>query len=342
MSHRPLYAKKNHRWWLWGILLATAVVLWRYYVFSPEKIIEKSELKNKVFEARVEEVIAPKSGVKAYLLQEKSNPIVSVEFIFANSGSIRDIKKGTANFVAEMLTEGAGDLDAQNFKEKLEDYAINIVYDVDKDDFSGSLLTIKENLPLAIKLLRDTLMAPRLEVEDVARIKSKILQNIEYMREKPQGRLLEAVNKEIFGNHSYAYNVLGKKEAVQEINVTDLREFIKDNLVKDRLFVGIAGDISKSEAEFLIDDVFADLGQTTNGKEIENPKIDYSARNIDVEDIKLPQILTMITAPSVARLDRDFYPLYVANYIFGGAGLYINVFVKESSSIVGRFCDNTG
>ena len=323
MSHKPLYAKKRHRWWLWVLIVGVLLLgVWRYYfVFDPQKIIDNSELKDRTFATEVIEITAPKSGIKAYLMPEKSNPIVSMKFIFANSGSVRDVKKGTANFVASMLTEGTESLNSHNFKEKLEEYAISIEYGAGKDDFSGSLLTLKENLPLATKLLHETLFASRMEVEDFVRVKGQILRNLEYLREKPQYRLHKAVRKEIFGMHPYAYNVSGTTESVKTIEISDLRAFINDNFVKNSLYIGIAGDITKEKAETLIDDVFAGLPEKSEVLEIDSPEIDYSARNINIEDETLPQVLSAIVAPSVSRLDRDFYPLYVANYVFGGAGL---------------------
>ena len=323
MSHRPLYAKRHHRRWLW-LLFAVLVIFWgwRYYfVFNPQKIIENSEFKNKSFASEVVEITAPKSGIKAYWMQEKSNPIVSMSFVFANSGSVRDVKRGTANFVAAMLTEGNEQLSSQSFKEKLEEYAIGISFSADKDDFSGSMVTLKENLPLAKDLLHKALVAPRMDETDFVRIKNQILQSLEYLREKPQHRLRELTNKEIFGDHAYAYEPLGQTNDIKTISVEGLRAFIKGNLTRDRIYAGIAGDISREEAEKLIDEVFADLPEKGNDKEVIIPEIDFSAREVDTVDEKLPQVLTAIVAPSVERLDRDFYPLYIANYVFGGAGL---------------------
>ena len=323
MTHRPLYAKKHHgRWVVLLIAVAATYAIWKsFFVFDADKIIENSELKNKSFASDVAEIVAPKSGIKAYWMQETSNPIVSMSFVFANSGSVRDEKKGTANFTASMLSEGTEKLNSQSFKEKLEDYAISISFGADKDDFSGSMVTLKENLRLATDLLHDAVVAPRMDEADFIRTKNQILQSLDYLRERPQHRLNEAVNKEIFGSHAYANEVLGKTADVKGMSIADLKTFIKNNLTKDRLYVGVAGDISREEVEKLIDDIFNDLPEQGSDKEIKAPSVDFSARAVNVEDSKLPQVLSAVVAPSVPRLDRDFYPLYIANYVFGGAGL---------------------
>lgn len=47
--------------------------------------------------------------------------------------------------MASLLTDGAGDLDSQAFKEEMESNAIGISFSAGKDDFSGALLTTKDN-----------------------------------------------------------------------------------------------------------------------------------------------------------------------------------------------------
>ena len=323
MTHKPLYAKKHHRYWLLIliIIVALSVLGKKFFVFDADSIIEKSELKNRSFANKVVEITAPKSGIKAYWMAEKSNPIVSMSFIFAGSGSIQDDKKGTANFTAAMMTEGNDELSSNDFKEKLEEYAISIAFSANKDDFVGSMVTLKENLPLAADLLHKALVAPRMDENDFVRTKGQLLQSLDYMMEKPQYRLKKKVNQEVFGSHAYAYDVIGVTSDVKGISVADMRSFMANKLTKDRVYVGIAGDITQTEAEELIDNVFADLPEKGNDKKLEVPNIDFSARVVNVEDNELAQVLTTIIAPSVARLDRDFYPLYVANYVFGGAGL---------------------
>lgn len=324
MSRKPYYARKTRRWPLWLLIIAGGWGAWNFFFsFNPQKIVDQSELKRQTFNAKVEEITAPKSGIKAYLMTEKSNPIVSMNFIFADSGSAYDRsgRKGLSGLTAQMMSEGAGKLDRQQYKEELEAYAIDIEYDAGKDDFSGKLLTIKDNLPQAKKLLMLTLYEPRFEKGDLERLQQQTLQAVDHLLEKPAGRLAEFSGKAVFHNHPYADGVLDVRKDIKSISDSDMRQFIKNRLTKGNLYIGIAGDISKEEAENLVDEVFGGLENEKNLPVLPVPETDFSFRQENIEEDDLPQVLTSVAAPAVPRLSKDFYPLYIANYIFGEAGL---------------------
>lgn len=324
MSRRPYYARKHRRWPLWLAITAAACGAWSlFFSFDSQKIIEQSELKAHTFTAKVEEITAPKSGLKAYLMTEKSNPIVSVNFIFADSGSAYDRpgKKGLSGLTAQMMSEGAGHLDRRRYKDELENYATDIEYEAGQDDFGGSLLTLKENLEPAKKLLALTLYEPRFDKEDLERLQRQTVQAVDRMMEKPNGRLAEFAGKAVFQNHPYAGGALEVRKDVKNVSDADMRKFIRERLTKDVLHIGIAGDISKAEAEAFVDDVFGGLEAERPQSGLSAPETDFSFREEMLEEDDLPQVLTAVFAPAVPRLNKDFYPLYIANYVLGGAGL---------------------
>ena len=323
MTHRPLYAKKHHPFRFFLLFAVILLVLWYFYPnFTPSYINEQSPLKNRSFSGTTKEITGPKSGLKAYFLAENSNPIIAIHFVFEGAGSISDPKNmhGLANLSAQMLTEGTGDLNSQHFKEELENYAIEISYSADLDNFSGQMLTTKENLARAIKLLRSTLISPRLEIKDLLRIQQQIATIIDRNKENPNEQLQQKNSQIVFANHPYATPIIGLKNDITKITANDIRNFITNNLAQDNLFIGIAGDLNTEEAEKIIDDIFTDISPKNNTIRPEVPVIDYSTGRTDIAE-KLPQILTKITTEGVSRQSKEFYPLYIANYIFGGSGL---------------------
>ena len=61
--------------------------------------------------------VVSKKGIEAWLVEDHSRPILSLQFGFAG-GTVDDPegKPGVATFVAGMLDEGAGDLDPRPFR----------------------------------------------------------------------------------------------------------------------------------------------------------------------------------------------------------------------------------
>lgn len=66
------------------------------------------------------EQIESSKGIKAWLVEEHSVPLVAVRFAFAG-GALQDPpgKEGLTSMVAALLMEGAGPLSGEAFKERL-------------------------------------------------------------------------------------------------------------------------------------------------------------------------------------------------------------------------------
>lgn len=326
MSHRPLYKKSPHC----GIkiflvmLLGIALALTAYERlagFHAQEIVDNSILKAKTFAAPVQEVVSGR-GIKAYLLEDKTNPIISVSFLFENGGWAHDRadRQGAAKMAAAMLGEGAGKYNSQAWKEALESKAIGISFSAGKDDFSGSLLTTTENAPQAFEMLRLALTAPRFDQADIDRVRALMLEVLRRQKEHPANELGLMFEEELFRGHPYGRNPAGDPAAIRKLGRTDLEEAVQARLAKDNLIVGIAGDIDAAAASKMLDDVFGSLAEKARTAALAAPEPVFNGVTEQVSR-RSGQNIVRFAAPGAARSDADFYPLFIANYIVGGSGL---------------------
>jgi zinc protease len=289
--------------------------------FDPEEIVKKSILKDKTFETNVVEIVS-ENGIKAYLFEDHTIPIISIDFLFKNSGISYDEAgyEGIGNMVSALLTEGAGDLDNDKLKEELELYAIGISFGVDFDDFKGSLLTLSENKEKAYNLLNLALTKPRFDDENAALAKQRMNFALRMQSERPDSVLGLEFAKNIYGRHPYSRNPVGQKQAIAKITRKDMQNYIKENLTTDKLVVGISGDITPDEAGKVLDKIFQGLKKEGLNKEISAADIVFDGRDVEIKR-KSAQNIAIFANRALERTDTDFYPLYVVNYIFGEAGL---------------------
>lgn len=325
---RRYYHKNSSYGWLWKFLFAAAVVYgiyWtydRYFVFHAETILANSIVKEKDFATEIVEVVSPQKKIKAYLFQDTTNPIISINFLFKNAGLASDGDKevGISNMVSALLRDGAGDLNSQQFKEALETKAISISFSADMDDISGSLLTTKDNAEEAYRLLNMVLTQPRFEAEDIERVKAQMLNALKRQREHPSSVLELEVAKEIFDAHPYARNPVGEAEDIARVDKPMLDDFVKNHLTKNNLMVGIAGDVSPEEAGKLVDKIFGNIPDTGRIIFVRSADVNFDGREKNI-NLKSPQTVSVFANKAIARTHPDFYPLYIANHIFGGSGL---------------------
>ena len=307
-----------------GLLFISGSYIYRqYFRFNPEKILSESVLREKTFSAQPVEVVSPRHKIKAYLIEEKNAPIISMSFMFKGAGRTSDDKsqQGISGVVAAMLTEGTQNLTSQELKEKLEDNAIGISFFANLDDFSGNMITTTEHQEEAYKLLKDILTSPRFDEEDLARIKLQLQKAFLLQKEHPQSILNLQFSEYIYGEHPYGRNPLGQWSDINKLTPQDLAKFMQTHLSQSNLLIGVAGDISPEALSVILDNVFGSLPQNTAIDFVRNPEIDFNMADKNIEYATGGQNISRIAAKGVSRSDADFYPLYVANHILGGSGL---------------------
>ena len=267
----------------------------------------------------VERVKTP-GGLEAWLVQDNSNPIVTMRFAFRGGAALDPKGKvGLANLVASTMDEGAGNLDSQSFQKTLEDKAIRIRFDAGLDNFGGRLQTLVRNQDKAFDLLRLALNAPRFDTEPVERIRSQILVGLKQDEESPHSIAGKAMREALYGGHPYGRPADGIPDSVKAITADDLRAFVTQRLTRDTLVIGIVGDITPAKLAELLDATFGTL--PAQGTDWRLPKIraNTDGRTIVINK-DVPQSAILFADQGLLRDDPDFYAAYVMNHVLGGGG----------------------
>lgn len=268
--------------------------------------------------ATVEEVVSD-LGIRAYLVQEPSIPLIATSIRFAGGSATDPVgKEGRAYMIAGLLDEGAGEYDSQQFRSELEDNAIKLSFDADRDSFSGTLTTLSENRDHAFELMRLALIDARLDDEPIERIRNQILSSLARRQSDPDYVGARAWFGRVFEGHPYGRPTRGTPETIAGLAKTDFQAFIQERLAKDNLTIGVAGDITPDELKLLLDRTFGDLPDTSQASGVEDvaPKVGFR----DVIDMAIPQSVVTFGTSGLPRSHPDYYAAYVANYILGGGG----------------------
>ena len=267
---------------------------------------------------KVEQVTSP-GGIQAYLVSEPSIPFLSMSIHFKGGSALDPSgKDGLAYMVSGLLDEGAGALDSQAFRTELEDLAIQLSFDAQRDGFTGELKTLTEHRDRAFELLRLALSAPRFDAEPVERIRNQIAASLRRSSEDPDYLASLTWFETAFAGQPYGRPVRGTVESVAGLEVADLRGFVARRLAKDNLIIGVAGDVGAAELGVLLDRAFGDLPATSAPFELA-AMTPQGGRTI-VEHRDVPQSQMIFGEAGLARDDPDYYAAYVVNHVLGGGG----------------------
>lgn len=267
----------------------------------------------------IREVVTPK-GVKAWLVEDKTIPLIAMNFAF-RGGSAADPegKDGLAHFLSGMLDEGAGDLDSAAFQQRVQAKSIKFSFDAGRDEFRGSLQTLSEHRDEAFDLLRLALTSPRFDQEPLERIRGQILLDVQQDSESPEDIASDAWMKTAFGSHPYGRKTKGSLEGLKAVEREDLKALVGRMFAKDGLLISVVGDIDEQTLVRLLDEAFGDLQdtssmpQTPEAEAVRGPRIEVIKRDI-------PQSVIQFGLRGIKRDDPDFIAAYVMNFVLGDGG----------------------
>lgn len=266
------------------------------------------------------QVVKSKSGVEAWLVEDHSLPIISLDMGFIGSGSVNDPmnKQGLSRLVSNTMDEGAGKYDSQAFQKRLSDKSISLYFSSGRDNFSVSLKTLSKNKDLAFELLDVALNEPRFDEEPVERMRQANLSRIKSSLSKPDWLAARLMNDRIYGSDVYGQNSGGSLTSMAAITIEDLKEFTKNQIGKNRVKLSVVGDITAKELSQRIDEVFADMPEVNPAHKTEDVALDLTKNYIHEMDI--PQSSVIIVGQGIDRFDPDYQAAKVTNFILGGGG----------------------
>lgn len=265
----------------------------------------------------IEKIVSP-SGIPAWLVREQTVPLVTLNYAF-HGGSSQDAadKSGTANLTADLLDEGAGDLDSKAFHERMENHAIELGFRVGRDEFHGSLRALNEHRDEAFELLRLALTAPRFEAEAVERVRSQELSGLQRDTTNPNNIASNQWWAAAFPGHPYGRESKGTLETLPRVTVEDMRDYVRRVFARNELTISIVGDVDVKTAGQLIDRAFGSLPAKNDLKPVAEAKPSGAGRRI-VINLDVPQAVMNFGGLGLARNDPDFMAGYIVNHILGG------------------------
>jgi len=268
---------------------------------------------------KIQKVIS-KKGIEAWLVEDHSRPILSMNFAF-EGGSVQDPedKPGVSTFVSGMLDEGAGDLDSEAFQNKLEDLAAKMSFHASYDHMIGSFQALTDNRDESLKLLQLALTSPHFKPEDVDRIREQLIASLKVEEKDPDKVAAREWFKLAFGSHPYGRPTGGTLESVASIKPEDLHAYVKRIFARDHLKVSVVGDIDPETLSAALDKVFGDLPEKAQIKPVAEVSWHNGSRQ-RILQMPNPQSVVQFGFQGLKRADPDFIPAYILNYIVGGGG----------------------
>jgi zinc protease len=275
------------------------------------------------------------AGIKAWLVQDKSAPAVSLAFSFAGgTASDPEGQLGVTTLMATLLTDGAGTLTSQAFRERQEDAAASVSFGASLDRLGGSLRVLSANREEGFELLRLALTQPRFDADMIEQRRAQIIASINQANQRPGSVAARTLMQTEFAGHPYANDPDGTPDDLKKLSQQIIRQRAQSLLIRNGLIVAAVGDIDEADLARLLDRTFGSLPIGVPPPLPTEWKPPTKARTVVVER-PVPQSTALLALPGVSRDDPDWYAALIMNHILGGSGQQSRLFseVREKRGL---------
>jgi zinc protease len=265
----------------------------------------------------VKEVTTP-LGLKAWLVEDKSTPVVALAFSFAG-GSARDgeTQKGVTSLAASLLTDGAGPFDAQAFKQRQEESSVSLSFGASLDYVGGSMRLLSAKRDEAFELLRLAVSEPRFDADRFEQRRAQAIAQINQADQRPASVAQRTMMATVFAGHPYANNASGVRETLRSLTAEDVRQRAARLLNRQGLVIVAVGDIDGAELARQLDRAFGGLPAGTAEPPLPDWAPPSKPRTVSI-DRPVPQASMLVALPGMLRPDPDWHAAVVMTHILGG------------------------
>ncbi|SHE79627.1 zinc protease [Microbulbifer donghaiensis] len=201
------------------------------------------------------------NGLRVVLAERHDTPVVFMNLQFRSGAAADGDKPGLASVAAQMLSEGAGDLDGLEFSAREEELGASIGAGSGLDYNNITFSALKSQLEPSLKLFASVVMEPSFPETDLAREKSNRIDSIAQEKAQPQGLALRELPPLLFGKeHPYGSPLTGSGtvEGIEAVTRADLVQFHSTWVRPDNATLTIVGDVKRDEIKSLLNQTLGD------------------------------------------------------------------------------------
>lgn len=264
------------------------------------------------------------SGARVYFVENHALPMLDISVEFA-AGSSMDTKEksGAASLTQHLLNLGTSNLSEDDIANALADVgaALGGYFDADRAGLTLRTLSNNRERRQALDIFSSILQHPEFSNDILSREKTRMIAGIKESSTKPGYIADRTLMRMLYGDHPYAMNDAGEIETIETIQRDDLISFYQRYYGAHNAVIAMIGDIDKQEAVRIADLLTQNL-----------PKLSEKNKNTSIPPVKNPQggierithpatqSHILLAYPGLRRIDPDYFPLLVGNYILGGGG----------------------
>lgn len=273
------------------------------------------------------------NGIKVVLVPDNSNPVIS--FRIASLGGKRfetEQTEGIMNFIARMLTKGAGNMTEFDIARRVDDMGGSLEGFSGFDSFGLYGTFFSRYADQALELLSQLYTDPTFPQDKLDRERELIINDIKTEPDEPTKYAVNILYGTVFPTFPYGFDKLGTLATVSGFNADELRQTYRRFAVSSNTVITAVGYMDPQKLFDRINEHFGKLPK----KPLEMPQVPAQDRleKLTEKIIHMPRAKAHLAIGFNATTfsEPDRYPLDVLSNLLAGQGgrLFRELRDKES------------
>jgi predicted Zn-dependent peptidase len=152
-------------------------------------------------------------------------------------------KMGVSHMLEHMVFKGTPTRSAKDLALALETLGGSLDAYTAREHTAYQAKVLDEHLPQAADVLADLVFRPVLRASDLALEKKVVLEEISTVDDTPDDLVFELHNTQLWGTHPYGFQILGTRETVGALGVSDLRALHSRAYHPEQIVFAAAGNV---------------------------------------------------------------------------------------------------
>ncbi len=225
-------------------------------------------------------------------------------------------RAGVSHFIEHLLFKGTESRSAEEIAQAIDSVGGTLDAFTSRENTCLYAKVLGEHLPLAVDLLSDLLLRPRLSAEDIEKERRVVLEEIKMVEDDPDDLIHDLFAQQLWPDHPLGRPVLGFRQTLQTFTRMDILDHLRDFYQPDRVIVAAAGDLEHARVAELIWSVFRDWHGRACASNGSSPTSVHRVRH---EERDSAQLHLVLGAEGLPYNHTNRYAFYLMNAILGSS-----------------------
>lgn len=268
------------------------------------------------------------NGLKVLIVENHKLPRVSYSLTIDNAPYAEGNKKGVDNLTSSLLGNGSTKTSKDAFNEEIDFLGANINFFASGASANG----LSKHSKRILELMAEGALMPNFTQEEFDKEKDKLIEGLKTQEKSVSAVANRVEDVLVYGKDHPAGEYLAE-ETINNVSLADVKDNYRTYFVPEKAYLVIVGDVNPKETRKMVEKLFGSwVKATAPVLTYTNPKnVQYTQINFVDMPNAVQSELALVNTVSLKISDADYFPIIVANQIYGGDfNSYLNMNLREA------------